>query len=176
MKQRLNTHINTKSVQSQTGTRGWGFCWSDPPPPHLEKKGWVCVRHRGGWGTGDGQEAQKQDLHISCVRQREKKLTYKIWLMTKSRKMWWCESSGSAGNFQRISKTEEEGRTHIKELHTDSLSLFRDRSTRGKLSKTARWPTLFLYLTFSFFFTFIYLRLKMCPVYFWGKCNRKQTR
>lgn len=39
MKQRPNTHINTKSVQSQTGTRGWGFCWSDPPPPHLEKKG-----------------------------------------------------------------------------------------------------------------------------------------
>lgn len=95
--------------------------------------------------------------------------------MTKSRKMWWCESSGSAGNFQRISKTEEEGRTHIKDDHTDSLSLFRDRSTRGKFSTLAYFVPLFDFF-FSFLKTFIYLWLKMCPIYFWGKFNRKQTR
>lgn len=73
MKQRPffpNTHKNTKSVQSQTGTRGWGLCWSDPPPPHLEKNVSVCKTPRG---QGDSQEAQQEDLQFFCVTQREKK-------------------------------------------------------------------------------------------------------
>lgn len=44
-------------------------------------------------------------------------------VMTKSRKMWWCESSDSAGNFhQRICEAEEEGGTCIKDNNPESFT------------------------------------------------------